>query len=349
MKVFNLNWFKKLIFWDREDDALLGPAPIASRPVRATSPYGTSIWSVGGGKGGVGKSLVASNLALALSRQGKKVLLVDADLGAANLHTFLGIDGGKGALSSFLKDEISDIGSLISKTPFPNLDLVSGAKDSLDVADVKNAHIMRLREALKKVEYDYAVLDIGPGTSSNLLDMFLMGNEGIILSTPEPTTIENNYRFLKCLYLRQIKSIADSQEDGVLNSMLQKIFSDKWSQRVKTVSDIMEQLSMLDFDQGRMLREDLSATSISMIMNQTKREEDARMGPSIQRACADYFGMDIGYLGSVGYEDCVSESIRTRRPLVMHYSASAAARSLEACLGKLMNRANKNQPVTIQF
>ena len=347
--MFNLNWLKKLIFWDREDETLLGPAPIASRPIRATSPYGTSIWSVGGGKGGVGKSLVASNLALSLSKQGKKVLLVDADLGAANLHTFLGIDGGKGALSSFLKNEISDIGSLISKTPFPNLDLISGAKDSLDVADVRNAQVTRLREALKKVEYDYAVLDIGPGTSSNLLDMFLMGNEGIILSTPEPTTIENNYRFLKCLFLRKIKSIADSQEDGVLKGMLQKIFSESWSQRVKTVSDIIEQLSMLDFDQGRMLKEDLSATSISMIMNQTKREEDAEMGPSIQRACADYFGMDIGYLGSVGYEDCASESIRTRRPLVTHYSASGAARSLEACLGQLMNRANKIQPVTIQF
>lgn len=348
MTVFNLNWFKKLIFWDRDDESQL-PAPAASRPVRASSPYGTSIWSVGGGKGGVGKSLVASNLALALSKQGKKVLLVDADLGAANLHTFLGIDGGKGALSSFLKDEISDIGSLISRTPFPNLDLISGAKDSLDVADVRNAQIRRLREALKKVEYDYAVLDIGPGTSSNLLDMFLMGNEGVILSTPEPTTIENNYRFLKCLFLRKIKSIADSQEDGVLNGMLQKIFSDRWSQRVKTVSDIIEQLTVLDFDQGRMLKEDLSATSISMIMNQTKREEDNLMGPSIQRACADYFGMDIGYLGSVGYEDCVSESIRTRRPLVMNYSASRAAKSMEACLGQLMNRANKIQPVTIQF
>ena len=348
MTVFNLNWFKKLIFWDRDDESRL-PAPAASRPVRASSPYGTSIWSVGGGKGGVGKSLVASNLALALSKQGKKVLLVDADLGAANLHTFLGIDGGKGALSSFLKDEISDIGSLISRTPFPNLDLISGAKDSLDVADVRNAQVRRLREALKKVEYDYAVLDIGPGTSSNLLDMFLMGNEGVILSTPEPTTIENNYRFLKCLFLRKIKSIADSQEDGVLNGMLQKIFSDRWSQRVKTVSDIIEQLTMLDFDQGRLLKEDLSATSISMIMNQTKREEDNLMGPSIQRACADYFGMDIGYLGSVAYEDCVSESIRTRRPLVMNYSASRAAKSLEACLGQLMNRANKIQPVTIQF
>lgn len=346
--MLNLNWLKRLIFWEK-DPSDREPAPVATRPIQTTSPYGTQIWSVGGGKGGVGKSLVASNLAIALSRQGKKVLLVDADLGAANLHTFLGIEGGKGALSSFLKNEISGIEPLIAKTPFPNLDIISGAKDSLDVADVKNSQVARLRAALKKVEYDYAVLDIGPGTSSNLLDMFLMGNEGIILSTPEPTTIENNYRFLKCLFLRKIKNIADSQEDGVLNSLLQQIFSDRWAQRVKTVSDIMEQLSSLDFDQGRMLREDLTSTSISMIMNQARRDEDKTMGPSIQRACTDYFGIDIGYLGAIGFEDCVNESIRTRKPLVVHYSASQAARSLEECLRHLVSRSKNIQPVTIQF
>lgn len=348
--MLNFNWLKKLIFWDKTEEEEGRPAPAASRPVQATSPYGTQIWSVGGGKGGVGKSLVASNLAIALSKQGKKVLLVDADLGAANLHTFLGIEGGKAALSSFLKNEISGLDPLISKTPYPNLDIISGAKDSLDVADVKNSQVARLRAALKKVEYDYAVLDIGPGTSSNLLDMFLMGNEGIILSTPEPTTIENNYRFLKCLFLRKIKTIADSQEDGVLNGLLQQIFSERWSQRVKTVSDIMEQLTALDFDQGRLLREDLSSTSISMIMNQARKEEDKTMGPSIRRACTDYFGIDIGYLGAIGFEDCVNESIRTRKPLVVHYGASPAAKSLENCLRELVSRSkNIQQPVSIQF
>lgn len=346
--MLNLDWLKKLVFWDKDADDHR-PASVSARPVSATSPYGTQIWSVGGGKGGVGKSLVATNLAIALAKQGRKVLLVDADLGAANLHTFLGIDGGKGALSSFLKNEITGLDALITKTPYPNLDIISGAKDSLDVADVKNAQVSRLRAALKTVRYDYAVLDIGPGTSSNLLDMFLMGNEGIILSTPEPTTIENNYRFLKCLFLRKIKNIADAQEDGVLNGLLQQIFSERWAQKVRTVSDITEQLSSLDFDQGRMLREDLSSTSISMIMNQARKAEDKSMGPSIQRACTDYFGVDIGYLGAIGFEECVGESIRTRRPLMVHYGASMAARSLEECLRQLVSRSRNNQPVTIQF
>ena len=345
--MLSFDWIKKFLNGGKTED--IAPTAPKMRPVSMASPFGTQIWAVGGGKGGVGKSLVASSAALALSRQGRKVLLVDADLGAANLHTFLGIDGGKGSLSSFLKNEISELGSLISKTPFPNLDLISGARDSLDVADVKGAQVGRLKEALKKVDYDFAVLDIGPGTSSNLLDMFLMSNQGVIVSTPEPTTIENNYRFLKCLFLRKIKMIADSQGDGTLKELLQRIFSEKWPNRVKTVSDIMEELLRLDFDQGRMLKEDLRNTSVSMLMNQAKRGEDNDMGPAIQKACVDYFGIDIGYLGSIGYEDCVGESVRTRRPLLVHFTSSAAARSIEACLERLLDKSRASEQVTFQI
>lgn len=334
--MFNFEWIKRMFKGGEEEDA--GPVRHQFRPLAYPSIFGTNIWAVGGGKGGVGKSLVASNLGVLLSKLGKRILLIDADLGAANLHTFLGMEGGRAALSAYLKEEISDIDSLIIKTPFPGLELISGAKDSLDVADLNGARIARLKEALRRVEYDYVIIDIGPGTSSNLLDMFLMSSEGIILSTPEPTTIENNYRFLKCLFLRKIKTLADSQEDGRLKDLLQKIFSDKWSQRVKTVSDIMDALSDIDPEQGRYLKEHIAASSISMIMNQTRKDDDKTIGPSIKKACSDYFGVDIGYLGSVSYEDSVVDSIRTRKPLTAHYAGSGAAKAIEGCLNQLLNR-----------
>ncbi|MBI5644317.1 MAG: P-loop NTPase [Deltaproteobacteria bacterium] len=335
--MFNFDWLKK-IFRDKELELKAEKEVYQFKPLPCVDFYGPSIWSVGGGKGGVGKSFIASNLGVSLSRMGKTVLLIDADLGAANLHTFLGTDGGRLALSSFLKEEISDIQSLIIKTPVPGLDLISGAKDSLDIADINPAKIARLKEALRKLPYDNVILDIGPGTSANLLDIFLLGGEGIILSTPEPTTIENNYRFLKCLFLRKIKNLSDSQEDGRLKDMLQKIFSEKWPQRVKTVSDIIGQLQNLDSGQGRMLREYVGGSSISMIMNQSRRPEDGDIGYSIKKACTDYFGVDIRYLGAVSYEDAVGESVRTRRPLMVHYAQSTAARGIEACLKELLNR-----------
>lgn len=341
--MFNIDWIKRIF----RPEETAQPGHYQYRPLAYTQSFGANVWAIGGGKGGVGKSLMASNIGLLLSKLGKKVLLIDADLGAANLHTFLGMEGGRAALSAYLKEEISELGSLIIKTPFPGLDLISGAKDSLDVADVSTAKISRLKEALRRVEYDYVVLDIGPGTSANLLDMFLISNEGIILSTPEPTTIENNYRFLKCLFLRKIKTLADAQEDGRLKDLLQKIFSDRWAQRVKTVADIMDSLSSLDPEQGRYLKEHIAASKISMIMNQTKKADDRTIGPSIKKACSDYFGIEISYLGSVSYEESVVDSIRTRKPLAAHYAASGAAKAIEGCLHQLLNRTRPLNAATI--
>src|SRR3990167_2857367 len=99
-----------------------------SHPMHFTQPK-TNIWTIGGGKGGVGKSLITASFGILLSRLGNKVLMVDADLGAPNLHTFMGIEGGKRTLASFLKGKLEDIGDTVIDTPIPNLELISGARD----------------------------------------------------------------------------------------------------------------------------------------------------------------------------------------------------------------------------
>lgn len=331
-----LNWLKKILYYGREDD-LPENEGANYRPQKLPSLSGPAIWAVGSGKGGVGKSFISTNLGVLLARTGKKVLLVDADLGAANLHTFFGVDGGK-PLSSYLKEENGDFSSLVTRTQVNGLDLVSGARDSLDVADINGNKIKRLHEALKKVDYDVVILDIGPGTTSNLLDLFLMSDEGIVLSTPEPTTIENNYRFLKCLFLRKIKVLADEQGDGRMKDLLQRIFNEKWTQKVKTVSDIIEQLSYLDSEQGSILKEHIFCTRVSILMNQVRQHDDPNMGHSIKRACSDYFGVNVKYLGFISYDDSVGDSIRSRKPLLVHYGQTGAARSLESCLTQMLNK-----------
>lgn len=300
-------------------------------------PVKKKIWTVGGGKGGVGKSFIASNLGALLAGSGKKVLLVDTDLGAANLHTLVRADKSRMSLSNFLlTGNLSDVPHLLCNTSVPNLELISGAKDSLDVADFNGDRIGRLREALNSVGHDHVILDIGPGTSKTNLDLFLMADEGILVTTPDPTSIENSYRFLKCLYRHMIKNIIRSQDNSKLKELIYKVvYNNGNPPLMTTIADILLSVERLDHEQGQILKALVSDVKVSIIINQARSSVEKDLGLSIKRACYDFFGLEVGYLGCISYDDSVVDSIRQRKPLTVHFKQSEAARGVVACLEQL--------------
>ncbi len=108
------------------------------------------IWAIGGGKGGVGKSFVSGNLGILLAQRGYKVVLADLDLGGANLHTWLGINSPDRGLSEFVGREIDKIEELLVPTQVPGLSLISGARDGVEIANLKHSQKRRFLNAMKR-------------------------------------------------------------------------------------------------------------------------------------------------------------------------------------------------------
>ena len=217
-------WFEKFDYSERRADMLTGRTVYMKQntyPIHFHQPK-TNIWAIGGGKGGVGKSLIAVSFGILLSRLGNRVLLVDADLGAPNLHTFMGMENGKRTLSGFLKGKIQNIDDTVTNTPIPNLGLISGSRDPLGVADLDSNSIARLKAALKGVGHDYVLLDIGPGTSFNMLELFLLADEGILVTTTEPTSIENIA--LIQFFIAAVINVANNETLRIPENQLQEIF-----------------------------------------------------------------------------------------------------------------------------
>lgn len=304
-------------------------APITAKERELILPEAARIIAVGGGKGGVGKSMVAANFGVLLAARGKRVLMVDADLGAANLHTLFGVRGSSLSLSGYLKGEINDFNNLATLAGPANLYIISGDSDSLDAS---SCDIARLIEAVSSADYDYVVLDIGPGTSNNNLDLFLACDHGMLVTTPDPTSVENSYRFLKCLLLRRIRNIINSNRDTRLKAILQEIFSGDWSMRIKTVAEIIDAVRSLDPDRGGALSDLMAETSLSILVNQTRYEDDSGLGKAMSKACRAYFGIDIKVAGNIPYEEEAAQSIRLKKPLVTGYPESSAAHAIKACL-----------------
>jgi len=307
--------------------------------VRPAHPFAPVIIAIGSGKGGVGKSVISSTLGILLAQQGEKVLLVDADLGAANLHTFLGSGNGETSLADFFKGESQTIEGFIEKTSIPGLDLVSGMQDvHRDAADLGGKRIGVLQQALRSTEYDYVLLDVGPGTASNTLAIFMIADEGIVVTTPEPTSIENSYRFLNCLFLKMLKRNISVQKNEELRSLLHRVLEGRKGKGARTIAALTARIREIDERQGKAVETAMGRTALSIVINQVKRNGDGEIGHMMERACYDFFGIDVHHLATIDYEDCVVDSVRARRPLGIYRRESQAVRKLEGVMKSLVQK-----------
>jgi len=293
------------------------------------------IWAVGGGKGGIGKSLLTGNIGICLSRLKKKVLLIDADLGGANLHTTLGIGVPDVTLSDFLNRRVENIQDVIIKTAIPNLSLISGAQDFLDAANPNFAQKTRLLRHLETLEADYILMDLGAGTSFNVLDFFLFSDHGILVVLPEPTAIENTYRFIKSAFYRRFKRVVANQG---IKELIDAAMDQKNSMGIRTPYDLIERVKQMEKEVGEILEFEMMTFKPKLIVNQVRTKNDIQIGFAMKSACQKYFGFDLDYLGYVEYDDCVWQSIRSKRPLAVEYPFSRPSRCIERVVHNLLKK-----------
>lgn len=162
------------------------------------------VMAVASGKGGVGKSIVVANLGVVLGAKGMRTVLVDADLGAANLHTILGVKSPEKTLRDFVDKTTDSLEHVLITTPYANVRLLSSASDILSLVFPNYKERMRLMRALQKLDADLLIFDIAAGTHQRATDFFAMADTGVIILEPVPTSLENAFSFLKNLLTRAL-------------------------------------------------------------------------------------------------------------------------------------------------
>lgn len=298
------------------------------------NPTNSKIWAIAGGKGGTGKSFLASNIGIALANQGKKVLLIDADLGCANLHSCLGLDYPEATLSDLLKGRIQKIEEAIVPTEIPNLGLISGAQDILDIANPKHSQKMRLLRQIRGLEMEYIILDLGSGTAFNILDFFLIADQGILAVLPEPTSIENVYRFMKSIFYRRFRNVTKEKS---IREIISVAMDQKNERGIKSPHDLIKHVEQIDAGIGGQLKSEMSGLRPKLIVNQVRSKDDITLGFSMRSSCSRYFGITVEYLGYVEYDDHVWQAAKKRRPLLSEYPMSNSARGIESITANFLN------------
>jgi flagellar biosynthesis protein FlhG len=307
-----------------------GPDAPGAPPVAPAGGRARRIVAFGGGKGGIGKSLVAANVGIALAQSGHSVLLVDADLGGANLHTCLGVSQPAATLSDFVLRGVP-LAQLAVPTGIDRLNLVSGALDALDAANPRAQVRAKLLGELQAQDVDYLLLDLGAGTGVHTLDFFLLAHHGVLVVLPEPTSVENAYRFLKASLFRRLQQLAkelgvERLAEGALGSR---------DSAMRTPADVVAHVRAMDADAADALATALQAYRVKLVVNQVRAPADESVGPAVASAWKKFFGLEMDYLGGIPYDDAAWRAVRRRRPLLVETPDSDAARQLAMVAARL--------------
>jgi flagellar biosynthesis protein FlhG len=275
------------------------------------------IVAIASGKGGTGKSLVTANVGIFLATLGKRVVVVDAALGAANVHLMCGVPRPSHTLG-----EGKPIAELTVATPVPGLRLLGGAGDPDTAADRSRDDAARLGEDLRTLRADWVVVDLGPGLHASTLELFLAADIGVLCAVPDPTSIELMHRFLRAAFLARLRRLglgelaalpAGSHAEGGIPSAL----------------DLY--LHAVEIDDPRIgaLRDAILGFTPQLVINAARSKSDMELGRAVASAARRRLGVRVSYLGHLEYDEAVWASTRRRRPLLVEHPETRIAKCFE--------------------
>ena len=278
---------------------------VNSRPGRVVS--------VGGGKGGVGKSVVAANLAVAMAQAGAEVVLVDADLGAANQHTLFGIARPGPGVEAFLSGALPDLAAAAMETGVPGLRLVPGHGGVVGAANPPAARKQKLIRHVRALDADVVVVDVGAGVGFNVLDLFDAADLRLVVMSPQLTSAQNAYAFMKGAVFRELRRIA-----AATGQQARLDEADEGDEPTASTAQLLARLAREDAPLAARLQAGLAGFGARLLGNQLFEPREANVVYALSRMAHDFLGLDVPVLGTLRASRRIHDSVNDGRPYLLH-------------------------------
>ena len=304
-----------------------------------------TIWAVGGGKGGVGKSIMSSLLAFWLARLGSRTILMDLDLGGANLHTLMGIKMPPRGLNDFISGRFESLEEACIETELENLRLICGASENLSLANPPFARKIKIVKHLLTLNAEHVVLDLGAGTSFNVLDFFLAAHRKIAVLTPEPVSIHNAYAFVRNAVFRRLSQVASRKP--TIHELIKTAMDPKNDLKVRTVKELFQAIERAnEIAMKEFLLKEIEQIRPVLITNMARAPKERSVGRVIQIVAENYLMLHLRDLGSVVYDHRIPEMVSAMIPLTRLGLSSEAFVNMYEIVVKMMEE-DKEAPKSI--
>lgn len=288
---------------------------------------GPQIIAVGGGKGGVGKTVLSASLGIGIAMLNKRVVVIDADLGGADLHTVMGIEQPKFTVVDFFNHSYSKLENVLIQHPrFENVRILGGANGALGMANIPASRKGRFLRHIKKLDTDFVIMDLGAGSSYNVLDFFLAADQGIVVVQPNPLSIHESYNFVKMALFRYIARTLRGH-DGTFEAIKQAARVEthrKSTQMVELLRVIHEQDSIL----AEKIVSFLNRFHPMILINHLMHSRDEQNVLSIRSAARELLSVEMDYIGAVHRDETVLRALNQMIPFIHFDPKCRASRDL---------------------
>ncbi|HYG82454.1 MAG TPA: P-loop NTPase [Pyrinomonadaceae bacterium] len=287
-----------------------------------------TIIPIAGGKGGVGKSFVTANLAVALARRGHTTIAVDLDLGNSNLHSMLGLENRYPGVGEFLRGAVKLApGELVVETTVPGLGFVPGDGRVPFMANITYNQKLVLLRMLKALPARYVLLDLSAGTSFNTLDLFLAGESGVLVTTPEHPAIMSALVFVKTLVLRALTQ--GLRGEAAASQQLNRLYQQSVKDKVLTIERFRGELAQTHPDAAEKIKKICAGIRPRLVYNMVENPEDTEIFARIERTLDEHLSVGCDHFGIIPYDPSVRQLLKRPGIFLLESPDSAIAVAID--------------------
>ena len=287
---------------------------------------------IASGKGGVGKTFLTANLAMALAAMGHKTLAVDLDMGGSNLHGFLGLPNRYPGIGDYLKAKRGELADLRVATPHKNLEFLPGDGKTPFMANITFTQKRKLIPRLRRLPADFILLDLGAGTAFNTLDFFNLSALGILVTVPEHHALMNMLFFLKNFLLRAMERSMGGQH-GIRN-MIRQAAKEPLENQATAIDQIVAAVAAEDSAAGKKAAALCRRCRPRIVFNEVDHPDDLNLSSQITASLKNVLSMEADYFGCVFFDPRVRKAVRGQIPFLPNFPEAPAA----AAIGRIAER-----------